>query len=108
MTRAQKAQNAATESLYLNLGRLQDELILTGRRRRQLELFDPPAVMLEDALIGRLARHVADHPNRGRVKTHRHVHRFSLLFLHDGLQDEVFVKSGLALPMNVTDRRSDL
>src|SRR4051794_30579443 len=51
-----------------DLGGLDDELVLAGRRRGQLQLRHLPAVVLEGAGERRLARHVAGEPDRRRVE----------------------------------------
>src|SRR5262245_11281042 len=61
------------KSGQLDLGRLQDELVLPLGRGRQLDLLDTPALMLQRAAERRLPRDVAGEPNRRGVEAGRHL-----------------------------------
>src|SRR5262249_10531526 len=91
-----------------NLGRLQHELILPFRRRRQLDVLDTPAAMLERPPKRRLPRHVPRQPNGRRIETRQHLDGFLLVLGHHGFQDEMFLQGVLGFLVDVAHRGANL
>src|SRR5205807_5809386 len=85
-----------------------DELILSLGRRRQLDLLDPPAVMLQGTLEGRLAGDVADQTDLRRIKTARHLDFRPFGLGQHRLQHQMLLDRRLALPVNVAHGSADV
>ena len=75
--------------LQLDLGGLQNEIVLAGTGRLQLEFLDAPAVVAQDAAEGRLASHVPGQANGRGIKADWHFDRFVLFLIQHRLKDDM-------------------